>query len=181
MPEFALSAKEAHQIRADAVVVFCCKGDRHPAGLPASALRTSLARAMKEDRFAGKEGELLLWHAPNGMPASRYLVVGLGPADEFDLESVRLALASATRKLQGTARHVAAALPAVGHRSNSAARVAAAVEGVCLAVTAGRHGSPRQKKRALPSSLCWHPLRQRIAPPWNKDASTPTPPFWPGT
>ncbi|MCZ6650722.1 MAG: leucyl aminopeptidase [Acidobacteria bacterium] len=132
MPEFALSAQEAHQIRADAVVVFCCKGDRHPKGLPASALRTALVRAMKEDRFTGKEGELLLWHAPDGMPASRYLVVGMGPPDELDLESVRRALAVATRKLQTTARHMAAALPAAGRRSPSATRVKAAVEGVCL-------------------------------------------------
>jgi len=132
VPEFALSAKEAHLIRADAVVVFCGKGKRHPAGLPASTLRTALARVMKEDQFTGKEGELLLWHAPGGMPASRYLVVGMGPAEEFDLESLRRALAVATRTLQESTRHMAAALPAAGGRLPSAARVEAAVEGVCL-------------------------------------------------
>ena len=131
MSEFFLSTKEAQKVRADVVALFAFKGDRHPAGLPAGALRTALSRAMKHDKFAGKPGELLLWHAPEGSPAQRYAVIGLGVAKEFSNESVRRAMAAATRRLQGSTRHLAATLPGPGSK-DTAGRVQAAVEGVLL-------------------------------------------------
>jgi leucyl aminopeptidase len=131
VPEFFLSTKDSHQMRADVVALFAHKGDRHPLGLAAGPLRTALSRAMKQDKFAGKAGEMLLWHANEGSPASRYAVVGLGAAKDFNLESVRKALAATTRRLQGSTRHLAAALPGKGGK-DTALRVEAAVEGVLL-------------------------------------------------
>ena len=147
MPEFFLSPKDSQQVRADVVALFAHEGDGHPQGLAAGALRKALGRAMKQDKFAGRAGELLLWHAPDGSPAQRYAVVGLGDAKTFNLESVRRALAAATRRLQGSTRHLAAALPGKGSK-DTAARVQAAVEGVLLG---GHRWTAWITKNELPS------------------------------
>jgi leucyl aminopeptidase len=131
VPEFFLSPKDPQKVRADVVALFAHEGDAQPQGLTAGALRTALGRAMKQDKFAGKAGEVLLWHAPAGSPAQRYVVVGLGDAKTFDMESVRRALAATTRRLQGSTGHLAAALPGKGSK-NTAGRIQAAVEGVLL-------------------------------------------------
>ena len=77
-------------MRADAVVLFCCSGGKAPESLPASSLRKNLAGVMKLEGFSGKEGEILVWHAPGKAAARRYVVVGSGKKGEVASTTVLL-------------------------------------------------------------------------------------------
>ncbi len=131
MLDLALSRKDATSVRADAVALFCAEGSKHPDGVPAGALRRALARAMAAEGFTGKEGEALVWHAPDGSAAGRYLVLGTGNARDADLETVRKIFAALARRLERSARHLAAPLPAA-KGAGEAERLQAAAEGLLL-------------------------------------------------
>ncbi|MFQ5669942.1 MAG: leucyl aminopeptidase [Acidobacteriota bacterium] len=131
MTEFSFSAKAAHQIRADAVALFCQEGSAAPFHLTDRALRRSLMRVMKLEGFRGKEGETLVWHAPEKAPSPRYLVVGTGTRGQVDLEGVRRLFAGLARRLGSPVQHLATLLPGAGDRQIPD-RIQAAVEGVSL-------------------------------------------------
>ena len=89
MAEFSLSPRDIDLARADVVALFGPAGSKQPRGLSAGSLRRSLARAMKVEEFSGKEGEMLVWHAPEGAAAARYVMVGTGKPADFDENTTR--------------------------------------------------------------------------------------------
>ncbi len=53
-----------------------------------SPLQHTLNSICRADGFGGKKGEALLYHAPKGARSPRYLMIGLGPVGDLDLEGV---------------------------------------------------------------------------------------------
>jgi leucyl aminopeptidase len=152
---FSLSPKDIDLARADVVALFCPAGSKQPRGLSAGSMRRSLARAMKVEEFSGKEGEVLVWHAPEGAGAARYVLVGTGKPAEFDENTTRRVFALLARRFQGNARHLAATLP-TDKAAVAAAHVQAAVEGFALGGhrwSAWKTVKPADKKKQRPVRL----------------------------
>ncbi|MFQ5718839.1 MAG: leucyl aminopeptidase [Acidobacteriota bacterium] len=154
MTSFRLSRQKPHQARADVVVLFCPEGAAQPDGLPAGPLRTALRKVMRLETFKGKERQILVWHAPAGSLAARYVVVGTGEKKAMTLEIVRNLFAAVARRFEAGAGRVAATLPEMADRqATPSARVQAAVEGALLGAHRydaylaknGRSGSPGKK------------------------------------
>ncbi|MFQ5768485.1 MAG: leucyl aminopeptidase, partial [Acidobacteriota bacterium] len=76
----------------------------------------------------------LIWHAPEGMPSPRYLLVGTGEKNDLDLECIRRICARATRRVMGTVRHLAISPPGRILRADreQLRQLQAMVEGVLL-------------------------------------------------
>lgn len=83
-------------IEADLGIVSAFK-DQGPAGPVGAAVAARIAEVMRGDRFEGRAGGHLFWHAPpgDGFSCRRYLVLGLGRRDEFTLDRYRRYLGDA--------------------------------------------------------------------------------------
>ena len=74
-----------------------------PAGIPAGGDLQGAARIAEEEDLAAKAGRTAVLFAEE--PSKRVVLVGLGPADELDADTVRTAAASvaeATDRIGGT-------------------------------------------------------------------------------
>jgi leucyl aminopeptidase len=94
--EFQTHAGDLADLQADLGIVGRLKGDGPLAGPVGDALSQRLLEVAREDRFQGRAGRLLLWHAPDGaFPCRRYLLMGLGSREDVTLERYRRALGDA--------------------------------------------------------------------------------------
>ena len=84
-------------LSADIGIVFKFKDDPEPAGPVDRGLSHRLLEIAKEDRFEGRAGRRLLWHAASsdGLKCRRFLLLGLGAKDELTLERFRRYLGDA--------------------------------------------------------------------------------------
>ena len=105
-------------LSADIGIVYKVKGDPEMAGPVDRALSQRLLEVAKEDRFDGRAGRHLLWHAApsDGLKCRRYLLLGLGAKDELTLERFRRHLGDALLECDrlGAAN---VALPKIGRAS----------------------------------------------------------------
>jgi leucyl aminopeptidase len=94
--EFQTRPGDLADVPADIGIVYRLKGDGGIAGPVGSGLSQRLLDVAREDRFNGRAGRVLLWHAPEGaFPCRRYLLLGLGSRDEVTLERYRRELGDA--------------------------------------------------------------------------------------
>jgi leucyl aminopeptidase len=130
---------DIRSVAADAVVVNLFEGVRAPGratGAVDEALGGQIAAVIAAGDFRGKKGELLTLYSRGTLAAPRVLVVGLGPAEGFDLDGVRHAAATAAlagRKLG--LGHLASIVHGAGIGGlDPAAAAQATVEGTALAL-----------------------------------------------
>ncbi len=95
--QFEVKAGDLAGIAADIGIVHKYKGEPSLAGPVGKALAARLLAVAKEDRFGGRPGRTLLWHAPEeaGLRCRRYLILALGSRDELTLERYRRYLGDA--------------------------------------------------------------------------------------
>lgn len=100
---------DVSDVSVDAVVVNLFEGVISPGGATGVidlAIGGLISHLIKDGEITGRENELTLIHTPNavfnGVESSRVLIVGLGPADSFSLNTVRRVSASVIRKLRAT-------------------------------------------------------------------------------
>ena len=95
------------------------------------ALGGLLLRALREERFEARVGQIAHVHGAGRLPATRVVVVGMGPRAECTEETVRRAASAGARRARDLgARSVA--VPLLGTRLPAAARAQAIVEGARL-------------------------------------------------
>ena len=83
------------------IVINLFEGSEKPGGATAAvdqAISGTIREAIADGDFRGKKGEIAVFYPRGAIPASRVMVVGLGPQDEFTLQAVREAAAGAARK-----------------------------------------------------------------------------------
>jgi leucyl aminopeptidase len=83
------------------IVVNLFEGVEVPGGATGAvdqALGGAIREAIADGDLRGKRGEATVFYPRGAIPASRVVVVGLGPQDEFTLQGVREAAATAARK-----------------------------------------------------------------------------------
>ncbi len=86
-----------------AIIVNLFEGVESPAGATGAvdkALDGAISQLIKDGEIKGKKGETTLIHTFGKIPAGRVVVLGLGKADEFDVEVVRKTMGSACRYLR---------------------------------------------------------------------------------
>ncbi|MFZ5916145.1 MAG: leucyl aminopeptidase [Chloroflexota bacterium] len=84
------------------IVVNLFEGVTAPGGATGAvdkALGGQISRLIADGDFKGKVRETALLYSNGGVPARRVLVVGLGKADRFNLEAIRVAAATAARRV----------------------------------------------------------------------------------
>jgi leucyl aminopeptidase len=124
---------------ADTIIVNLFKGVTSPSGATGAvdkALNGGISELISNGDLKGSSSEVVTLYPRGAIRAKRVLVVGLGEADDFDLEGVRKAAASAinqARKLN--AKHVATIVHGAGvGRLPVEAAAQATVEGSLLAL-----------------------------------------------
>jgi leucyl aminopeptidase len=124
---------------ADTIVVNLFKGVTSPSGATGAvnqALNNGISELITNGDLKGNSGEVVTLYPRGAIPAKRVLVVGLGKAEEFDVEGVRKAAAAAinqARKLN--AKHVATIVHGAGIGKLAVDEAAqAVVEGSLLAL-----------------------------------------------
>lgn len=83
------------------IVVNLFEGSETPGGATGAvdkALGGLISEAIAAGDLQGKKGETAVFYPRGALPARRVLVVGLGPGDDFSLDAVRWAAASAAQK-----------------------------------------------------------------------------------
>ena len=86
---------------ADTIIVNLFEGVTEPGGATGAmdrALGGAISDMITDGDLRGKAGEVGVVYPRGAIPARRVLVVGLGKAEELDLEKVRLAAGAAIRK-----------------------------------------------------------------------------------
>ncbi len=121
----------------DTLLLFAFAGDNKPAGKWDSIdikLQQKYNAAAKAEGFSGKEKETLSFLSPDGKPAKRVVVAGLGERKKFDAERIRRAAGFAAPKLK-TTKSVDVLLPMEQRLAVEAGEQAQAmVEGLLLAL-----------------------------------------------
>ena len=85
----------------DLIVINLFEGVEKPEGATGAvdqAMSGAIRELIADGDFKGKKGEIAVLYPRGAIPASRVVVVGLGPQDESTLESVRHAAALAAKK-----------------------------------------------------------------------------------
>src|SRR5262245_18825546 len=117
----------------DALVVFVPQGELTSSTFKDLDRRLggSLSKVLKQEKFQGKLGDQILYHASNGIRAPRVIVTGLGKKENFSEETIRRAASVAAVAARGSAsRRVSYTLPAGRVREDLACRAIA--EGAIL-------------------------------------------------
>jgi leucyl aminopeptidase len=84
-------------LTADVGIVYKFTGEPGIAGPVGKEIAQRLTEIARDDRFEGRGGSHLLWHAApsDGLRCRRYLILGLGRKEEFNLERYRRYLGDA--------------------------------------------------------------------------------------
>ena len=84
-------AGDLESLPADLAIVYKFKGQSDIGGSVGERIARHLGEIARGDRFEGRAGRHLLWHAPpgEGLPSRRYLLLGLGRKEECTLEHYR--------------------------------------------------------------------------------------------
>jgi leucyl aminopeptidase len=88
---------------AELIVVNLFEGVTEPSGATGAvdrALGGQISRLIDDGDFKGKAQETALLYTNGDMPAKRVLVVGLGKEEEFGLEAIRVAAATAAKRVR---------------------------------------------------------------------------------
>ncbi|GAB4422649.1 MAG: leucyl aminopeptidase [Anaerolineae bacterium] len=88
-------------VSADAIIVNLFEGVTRPAGATGvidRALGGLISEVIAAGDLRGKMGETVTLYPRGAIPARRVIVVGLGPADKFDMEGVREASGAAIKQ-----------------------------------------------------------------------------------
>ena len=83
------------------IVVNLFESTERPGGATGAvdqALGGAIREVIADGDFRGKRGEIAVFYPRGAIPASRVIVVGLGPQEKFTLQAVREAAAAAARK-----------------------------------------------------------------------------------
>lgn len=103
---------------ADTLIVNLFDGVTAPGGATGAvdnALDGAISELIANGDLRGKKGEVAVLYPRGAIPARRVLVVGLGPAEKFDLEGVRQAAAAAVKRARELhAEHVATIVHGAG-------------------------------------------------------------------
>lgn len=126
-------------VEADAIIVNLFEDVEAPAGATKAvdqALDGAVSDLLAAGDFDGEAGQVAVLYPRGMIPASRVILVGLGPRESFDLEAVRRAAAHAIRKADDlNVRHVASILHGAGAGGLSVVEAAQAVtEGSLMAL-----------------------------------------------
>jgi leucyl aminopeptidase len=134
LTSFGTTKKDLDQISADAAAVFMFHGQKTPAGVNSKKLRDSLSAVLADERFEGKNGQVVVMSSNGQFPARRYIVVGLGKKEKFSPTVLRDAVAIAARKAEvARVGHLAMTIPGEGvGKIAPYDRVVGLVEGVRL-------------------------------------------------
>jgi len=94
---FSAAAGDLSALEADLGILSKFEDDPAPGGPGGVELLAGIGEIARQDRFQGLIGKSLLWHAPadNGFRCRRYLLLGLGPRADFNLERYRRCLGDA--------------------------------------------------------------------------------------
>src|SRR5207249_2440077 len=84
-------AGDLESLPADLAIVYKFKGQSDIGASVGERIARHLGEIARGDRFEGRAGRHLLWHAPpgEGLPSRRYLLLGLGRKEECTLEHYR--------------------------------------------------------------------------------------------
>jgi leucyl aminopeptidase len=106
------------QFPADTIVVNLFQGVTSPQGATGAmdaALEGAISELIRNGDLSGKAGECAVLYPRGVIAAKRVLIVGLGKAQDFDLDAVRFAAATAARiALSHKAQHVATIVHGAG-------------------------------------------------------------------
>jgi len=123
-------------LSADVGIVYKFTGDPSPPGPVDRSLSQRLVEIAKEDRFEGRAGRHLMWHASpaDGLRCRRYLLLGLGSKDKLTLERYRRYLGDALIECDraGAASVALPLLPAGAEPFPAREAAAALAEGILL-------------------------------------------------
>jgi len=149
-----VSSRDLSELKADLAVCFAYENDRSPRAVGDRRLSRELAAQMKEQRFQGRPGDLLIWNTDGRYGSKRFLVVGLGPRSGNPGESIRLGCAQASREaVRHTAGRLALRLP-LERGASADAEVRAAAEGVLLgSYQFDRHLTDPSRRSSPPRSV----------------------------
>ena len=125
------------ELDCDALIVNLFEGVTSPGGATGAvdkALDGLIGEVIQKEQFKGKLGSLLSIHTHGKIPARRVLVAGLGPKEEFSIDSIRTVMAAAARAARDShASTVATILHGAGIGRLSPVRSAqATVEGAVI-------------------------------------------------
>jgi len=129
-PRFALASGVPAGTRADVLVLFVPESAKPggPVSVVDRALGGQLLRAAAEEGFRGKPDQTFVLHSQGKLPSARVVLVGTGPGDRIDAESLRQAAGRGVKAAQrARARSVAMALP-----GDPAATLGPVAEGAAL-------------------------------------------------
>lgn len=149
LPRFTVRQGAIQDAACDALVVNLFAGVTAPGGATGAvdaALGGAITDLIGAGDLTGAAGEVKTLYPRGAIPAKRVLVVGLGPADAFDLHAARRAAGAAARAARDAgAKSVATIVHGAGIGGLDAARAAqATVEGMGLALY--RYDAPKQKR-----------------------------------
>jgi leucyl aminopeptidase len=129
--EIKVSGGNLLETGADTVIVNLFEDVKTPSGATAvvdKALGGAIQELITNGDLRGKLGEVGVIYPRGAIAAKRVLVTGLGPADKFDLETVRRAAAHAIKKARELgAKHVASTVHGTGAGGLEPAEAAQAV------------------------------------------------------
>jgi len=130
-------AGSIQSVEADAIIVNLFEGVTEPGGATGAvdkALGGALRDLIASGDLRGKLNETVVYYPRGAIPASRVIVVGLGPEEELSLDTVRQAAAAAARQARDVgARNVASIVHGGGRGGLTLADAAqAVVEGTIL-------------------------------------------------
>ena len=99
--EIRVEAGGIQSTKDELIVVNLFEGVEKPGGATGAvdqALGGAIREAIADGDLRGKPGEVAVFYPRGAIPASRVVVVGLGPQDRFTMQAVREAAATAARK-----------------------------------------------------------------------------------
>jgi leucyl aminopeptidase len=102
--EVKVKTGQIQQENAELIVVNLFDGVTEPGGATGAtdkALGGQISRLIADGDFRGKAQETALLYTEGAIPAKRVLVVGLGKEEKFNLEAIRVAAATAAKRVRG--------------------------------------------------------------------------------
>lgn len=99
--DVAVAQGAIEESAADTIIVNLFEGVKHPGGATGAvdrALNGAISEVIESGDLKGKAGEVTVIYPRGAIAAKRVLIVGLGKAEDFDLECVRQAAATAIKR-----------------------------------------------------------------------------------